>query len=66
MDDLDGIGLATLLRKQKNDTVIVFVSSNKEIALLGYEVSAIRYLIKPIHVDKLHESVRRYHLPPYV
>ena len=57
MDDLDGIGLAALLRKQKNDTVIVFVSSNKEMALLGYEVSAIRYLIKPLHVDKLHEAL---------
>lgn len=57
MDNLDGIGLASLLRKQRNDTAIVFVSINREMALQGYEVSAIRYLSKPIHVEKLNEAL---------
>lgn len=57
MDNLDGIGLASLLRKQRNDTTIVFVSINREMALRGYEVSAVRYLSKPIHVEKLNEAL---------
>ena len=44
MENLNGIELAAALRKQGNDTAIVFISINREMALLGYEVSAVRYL----------------------
>lgn len=57
MDNLDGIGLAEILRKQRNDTTIVFVSTNREMALQGYEVSAVRYLSKPIRVEKFNEAL---------
>lgn len=48
MENLNGIELAAALRKQGNDTAIVFISINREMALLGYEVSAVRYLAKPV------------------
>lgn len=67
MDGIDGIGLAAALRGQGNDTAIVFISSNREMALLGYEVSALRYLAKPIQQEKLREALlycRRTYLMP--
>ncbi|MBQ8813912.1 MAG: response regulator transcription factor [Lachnospiraceae bacterium] len=57
MDELGGIELAAALRKQKNKTAIVFISSNLEMALRGYEVSASRYLAKPVDPERLREAL---------
>ena len=57
MENLNGIELAAALRKQGNDTAIVFISINREMALLGYEVSAVRYLAKPIQQEKPREAL---------
>ena len=57
MDHLNGMGLAVTLRRHKDDTAIVFISSNREMALQGYEVSARRFLSKPLNIDKLHEAL---------
>lgn len=58
MDELDGMELARLLRGQGNEASIVFVSTNRELALYGYEVSAVRYLAKPLEKDKLAEALQ--------
>ncbi len=57
MENLNGIELAAILRGQGNDTAIVFISFNREMALLGYEVSAVRYLAKPVQREKLREAL---------
>lgn len=57
MDEMDGMELAATLRKQKNKTAIIFISLNREMALRGYEVSASRYLAKPLDRDKLKEAL---------
>lgn len=57
MDELDGMELAALLRKRQDKTAIVFISINREMALRGYEVSAVRYLAKPLGKDKLKEAL---------
>ena len=57
MDGLDGIGLASALRRKKDDTTIIFVSGNLEMALQGYEVAAARFLAKPLKTEKLHEAL---------
>lgn len=57
MDKLDGMELARLLRQQENKTDIVFISSNREMAMCGYEVNAARYLAKPLTPDKLREAL---------
>ncbi|MFR8169620.1 MAG: LytR/AlgR family response regulator transcription factor [Marvinbryantia sp.] len=54
----DGMELARALRNQKVETEIVFISSNREMALQGYEVAAARYLAKPLEIEKLTEAVR--------
>lgn len=57
MDNLDGMELAAALRELGDDTSIVFISSNREMALRGYEVEAARYLGKPLERPRLKEAL---------
>lgn len=57
MEGLNGMELAAALRGQGGDAAIVFISVNREMALLGYEVSAARYLAKPVSREKLREAL---------
>ena len=57
MANMDGMELAAALRKQGDATCIIFISSNREMALRGYEVSAARYLAKPLQMDQLREAL---------
>lgn len=58
MDTLDGMELAATLWDMGNDTSIVFISSNREMAMQGYEVEAVRYLSKPLEPERLREALR--------
>lgn len=57
MEGLDGMELAAALRKLGDSTAIIFISSNREMALRGYEVSAARYLAKPLRMEQLREAL---------
>lgn len=57
MEGLDGMELAATLRKLGDSTAIIFISSNREMALRGYEVSAVRYLAKPLREKQLREAL---------
>lgn len=57
MEGMDGMELATALRERENRVAIVFISSNRDMALRGYEVSAARYLAKPLDSERLHEAL---------
>ena len=57
MEGMDGIELAAELRRQENKNAIIFISINREMALCGYEVSAARYLAKPLDPSKLKEAL---------
>ena len=57
MANMDGMELATALRKLEDNTAIIFMSTNREMALRGYEVSAARYLAKPLQMDQLREAL---------
>lgn len=57
MEDLDGMEAAAALRKLGDHTAIIFISINREMALRGYEVSAARYLAKPIREEQLREAL---------
>ena len=58
MNDMTGMELAAALRAQKDQTPIVFVSSNRDMAVCGYEVQAARFLTKPVEPDKIREALR--------
>ena len=57
MEGMDGMELAAALRAGHEDAAIIFISSNREMALRGYEVSALRYLAKPVEREKLREAL---------
>ena len=57
MEGLDGMELAAALRKLGDSAAIIFISSNREMALRGYEVSAARYLAKPLQMEELREAL---------
>lgn len=58
MPAVDGITLAKRLRSVSENVYIVFLTSHIEYALEGYEVNALRYLTKPVDINKLKEVIR--------
>jgi len=57
MEGINGMQLAARLRQQDTRMQIVFISVNREMAMDGYEVSAARYLAKPLNPAKLKEAL---------
>lgn len=57
MDGLDGMELAAALRRLGDSTAIIFISSNRDMALRGYGVTAARYLAKPLRAEQLREAL---------
>lgn len=58
MPAVDGITLAKRLRSVSENVFIVFLTGHVEYAIEGYEVNALRYLTKPVDVEKLKEVIR--------
>lgn len=58
MPGIDGITLAKRLRAVPENVQIVFLTSHIEYALEGYEVNALRYLVKPVDMNKLSEVLK--------
>ena len=58
MPVVDGITLAKKLRSVSENVFIVFLTGHIEYALEGYEVNALRYLTKPVDINKLKEVIR--------
>ncbi len=57
MKGINGIETAKSVRALSPESCVVFITSHEEFALTGYEVSAFRFLTKPIRQDKLMEAV---------
>ncbi len=57
LPDMDGVEAAKLYRKKNPVAVIVFVTAFIEYATGGYEVEALRYLLKPVSNEKLSEAL---------
>jgi DNA-binding LytR/AlgR family response regulator len=55
----NGMELARELRKDDNRLVIVFVTAFDDFIGLGYDVSALHYLLKPVAKEKLNEVLNR-------
>ena len=53
MEDLNGIELARLMRKNQFFHMLCFISGSKEYVFEGYDVDAIAYLLKPYEKDQL-------------
>jgi len=58
MKEMDGMEAARLIRTFSADIPVVFMTSHTEMAMEGYEVSAFRFLSKPIDMEKLRETLK--------
>jgi len=66
MKNINGMELAKTLRKRGCDSEIIFVTGVPDYAIEGYEVGAIRYILKPVKpevlkslLDKVYESCQK-------
>jgi len=59
MPGLDGLELARVLAKFANPPLIVFVTAHDDRAVDAFELGAVDYLLKPLHQDRLTETLRR-------
>ena len=55
MSKMNGLQLARMIRKEDRLIFLVFTTALKEYAPKGYEVSAFRYLIKPLQEDEVFQ-----------
>jgi len=58
-DKTDGICLAQTLREEGERGAIIYTTSSRDYAIDGYKVQASDYLVKPIDMASLSESVGR-------
>lgn len=57
MNDMNGMELAREIRKFDQNVQIVFLTGNQEYVFEGYEIGAVRYLVKPIDESKLTQAL---------
>jgi len=53
MQGMDGMELARNIRMRDKSVPILFLTNRKEYVFEGYEVNALRYLLKPVTAEKL-------------
>lgn len=57
MAEPNGMELAHLIRQEDTEGSIIFVTFNPDYALLGYDVQALHYLMKPVDKDVLERLI---------
>lgn len=55
MGEINGIELAKRIRKTDRNVIIAFISGMADYVFEGYEVQAIRYILKPVKDEKVYE-----------
>ena len=55
MPEMDGMETARLFRRQRRDTLIIFVTAAPEYVFQAFDVGAFHYLVKPLSDDKFDE-----------
>jgi DNA-binding LytR/AlgR family response regulator len=59
MPGLDGLELASLLRRLNEPPVIVFVTAYEQHAVAAFGIGAVDYLLKPVRAERLSEALAR-------
>jgi len=57
--ELSGIELAELLLERKPGVSVVFVTTYEEYAIKAFELNALDYVLKPVHMERLKKTVQR-------
>lgn len=59
MGGMDGVTMAKTIRRENESVQIIFITGYSEYIAEGYEVSALHYLMKPVHREKLFRVLDR-------
>ena len=59
MGKMNGFELAKSLRQRGFEGALIFLTGIKDFAIEGYEVGAIRYLLKPLKEEELFKTLAR-------
>lgn len=57
MNGMNGMELAKNIRKYDRDVMIVFLTGVSDYVFEGYEIGAVRYLLKPVDDQKLEDTL---------
>ena len=57
MGEMNGMDAAKKIREMNIDSEIIFITGNVEFVRDGYKVNAYRYLLKPVEIEELRESI---------
>ncbi|MCL2136723.1 MAG: LytTR family DNA-binding domain-containing protein [Coriobacteriia bacterium] len=57
---IDGMLIARYIREKSLDTEIIFITESEKYVYEGYTVHAYDYLVKPVALNKLSETVKRF------
>lgn len=60
MEKMNGINVVSELRKRNDNTVVIFISSYKEIVFESLKVRTYRFLVKPLDREKLYEALNSF------
>lgn len=59
MEKMNGLQLAGLIRKEDKTIFLIFTTGLKDYAVKGYEVSAFRYLVKPLQQKEVTDALTK-------
>ena len=59
MPALSGLDIARVLSGRERPPAVVFVTADEDQALRAFDLAALDYLLKPVRLERLSESVRR-------
>lgn len=60
MKPINGLGVARLIRSDRINCDIIFLTSSNEYVLEGYKYGAFDYIVKPVSVSRLQKTMDRY------
>ena len=56
---MDGMEAARIVREHDASAVIIFITNNPQYAIMGYQVQAMDYLLKPVTYERLASALQR-------
>lgn len=59
MPGIGGLEAAKMIRGKNTDCFIILLTAYERYAIAGYEVSAYRYLLKPLHPDAVYQIFKK-------
>ena len=59
LEKMNGIALAKKIREKDDSIMLAFLSNRKEYVFEGYEVQAIRYLLKPLQEEQFFPLLKQ-------